>query len=111
MLGSGSIVEISVLRRHRTTSILLIAGITFLFSFASVYSNYSRLVEVDFLVLGARFESGDIDGLLVDKQTNLDFIASQSCILGPLERNLPRILIISFCKILPLGLSFAPLRC
>ncbi len=101
----------NALKKNRTTSILLIAGVTFLFSIASVYSNYNRLLEADFLVLGVKFESGDIDGLLADKQTHFNFIASQSCILGPLERDLPRILILSSCKILPLGLSSAPLRC
>jgi hypothetical protein len=111
MLSNGTIVEMSVLKKNRTASILLIAGITFLFSIASVYSNYSRLMEADFLVLGVKFESGDIDGFLVDKQINLDFIASQSCIIGSLERDLPRILIISSCKIFPLVLSFFPLRC
>jgi len=111
MLFNETMVEMSVLKKHRTASILLIAGITFLFSIASLYSNYNRLMEADFLVLGVKFESGDIDGLLADKQINLDFIASQSYILGPLERDLPRILILSSCKIFPLGLSSAPLRC
>ncbi len=92
-------------------SILLIAGIIILFSVASAYSNYNRLLEADFLVLGVKFESGDIDGLLVDKQTNLDFQGGQSCILGPLERDLPGVLIISSRKISSSGLPFSPLRC
>ncbi len=100
-----------MLKKYRAASILLIVGIAFLFSLAAVYSNYNHLLEADFLALGVKFESGDTDGLLVDKQTNLDFIAGQSCILGPLERDLPRILIIPSCKIFPSGLSFSPLRC
>ncbi len=101
----------SGLKKQRKSSILLIVGISFLFSFASVYSNYNRLLEADFLVLGVKFESGDIDGLLADKQIHLGFQGGQSCILGPLERDLPGILISSSRKISLSGLSFSPLRC
>ena len=66
-----------MLRRHRFTSTFLIVGISVLFSIASVHSHYNRLLEADFLILGLKFEAGDIDDLLADKQITLEFIPSR----------------------------------
>jgi len=100
-----------MLRKNRTTSTFLIIGISIIFSVAPAYSNYNRLLEADFLAREVKFEAGDIDNLLVDRQINLDFIASESYLFGSLEKDLHRLLIMSSWQILSLGLSFSPLRC
>jgi hypothetical protein len=101
----------SMLRKHRAASTFLIVGISIIFSIASVYSNYNCLLEADFLIRGVKFEAGDIDDLLVDKQITLDFIPSKFLAMGSLGKDLHRLLILSSLQIVYSGLPFSPLRC
>ena len=100
-----------VLKKHRTTATFFILGISIFFSVASLYSNYNCLLEADFLTREAKFEAGDIDNLLAEKQINLDSIASETYIFGSPEIDLHRILMESSWQIVSLALSFSPLRC
>jgi hypothetical protein len=100
-----------MLRKHRTTSTCLFIGVSIIFSLAPTYSNYNCLLEADFLTLGVKFEAGDIDDLLVDKQITLDFIPNEFLLIGSLEKDLHRLLILSSLQIVYSGLPFSPLRC
>lgn len=100
-----------MLRKNRTTSTFLIIGISIIFSIAPAFSNYNRLLEADFLTLGVKFEAGDIDDLLVDRQMTLDFIPSQFLVIGSLGEGLDGPLIVSSLPLISIGLAFSPLRC
>ena len=104
-------VEMSVLKKHQPTATFLILGISILFSVASLYSNYNCLLEADFLTREAKFEAGDIDNLLAEKQINLDFILSESYLFGSVEKAILRLHMMSSWGLLSPGLSFSPLRC
>jgi len=100
-----------VQKKHRAISTFLIVGISLLFSLASTYSYYNSTVEADFLNLGVKFEAGDIDDFLVDKQINLDFIPSESLAISSLEIDLHGFLIIFSFQIVSIDPPFSVLRC
>jgi hypothetical protein len=100
-----------VLRKHRAISTFLIVGISLIFSLASAYSYYNTMLEADFLTLGVKFEAGDIDDLLVDKQINLDFIPSGSLAIGSLEIALHEFLIMFSFQVVSIDPPFSVLRC
>ena len=56
--------------KHKGIFIFLAIAISFILPWSSSYSNYNVLIEADFLFLGQKFESGDLDDLLIDKQKN-----------------------------------------
>ena len=56
--------------RHKGIFIFLVIAISFILPWSSSYSNYNVLIEADFFFLGQKFESGDLDDLLIDKQKN-----------------------------------------
>ena len=99
------------MKKHRIISTFLIVGISLIFSLGSAYANYNSLVEADFLTPAVKFEAGDIDGLLVDKQINWDFIPSGSLVIGSLEIDLHGLLIMSSFQIGIIDPAFSVLRC
>jgi hypothetical protein len=103
--------EISVQKKHRAISTFLIVGISLIFSLAEAHSDYSAIVEADFLTLELKFEAGDIDDLLVEKQINWDFIPSESLEISTLETDLPGFLIIFSFQIVSIDPPFSVLRC
>ena len=100
-----------MLRKHRIASTFLFIGVSIIFSIAPTYSNYNCLLEADFLNREVKFEAGDVAVLLVDKQINLDFIASEFYKFGSLGIDPHRLLIMPYWQIFSLGLPFSPLRC
>lgn len=103
--------ETSVLRKHRAISTFLIVGISLIFSLASAHANYNSLLEADFLTRGVKFEAGDIDDLLVDKQINLDFIPGEFSVIGSLEIDLHGLLVVSSFQVVSIDPPFSVLRC
>jgi len=100
-----------MLRKHRAISTFLIVGISLFFSIASAYANYKNLVEADFLTPAVKFEAEDIDDLLVDKQTNWDFMPSEFLVIESLEIDLPGLFIMSSFQMGFIAPPFSVLRC
>lgn len=98
-------------KKHRTRSTFLIVGISLIFSLALAYSNYNAMVEADFLTLGIKFEAGDIDDFFIDKQINWDFIPNESLVIGSLEIDLHRLLVVSSFQVVSITPPFSVLRC
>ena len=96
---------------HRVKPAFLIIGISLIFAITSAYANYNTVMEADFLSRAVRFEAGDIADFLVDKQINLDFIPSESYVIGSLVIDLHRLLILSSLQISSISSSFSVLRC
>ena len=98
-----------MLKNHRAISTFLIVGISFVFILAPAHSNYSILIEADFITHGTKFEAGDLSDLWFDKQMNLDFMPSESFLIASPEINLHGLLI-TF-QVIPINSLFSILRC
>jgi len=98
-----------MLRKHRAISKFLIVAIPFIVLLAFAYSNYNTLIEADFITHGTKFEAGDTGNLWVDRQTNLDFISSESLIKASPETSLHGRLITP--QLVPISPLFSVLRC
>ncbi len=73
---------------QKRTSVFLVMVIPLFFLFSTSYSYYNSLIEADFLICGLKFEAADIDDLLVDKRTHVDFSPGPFSTVGPLGVNL-----------------------
>jgi hypothetical protein len=102
---------ISLPRKHRAISTFLIVGISLIFILAYAVFHYNILMEADFNTQGTKFEAGDLDNLWADKQINLDFMPSESLIIGSPEMNLYRLLIKTSFQVVSLNPLFSVLRC
>lgn len=56
--------------------ILLIFAVSFLLPLSCAYSCYNVIVEADFLANGVKYEAGDIENLLIDKQNLTGLISN-----------------------------------
>jgi hypothetical protein len=100
-----------VLRKHQAISTFLIVSLSIIFPMACAYFNYNTLIEADFLTHGAKFEAGDFDDFSIYKQTNLDFVPSESLIIASPEISLHGLLIPSSYQVVSIDSSFSVLRC
>jgi len=66
---------------------LLCIIFAFIFPLSYAYSCYDVILEADFNFKGQKFEAGDIDDLLLEKQKNLDFDPLASSIILSSEIN------------------------
>lgn len=100
-----------MLKKHRSISTFLILSLSFAFALTVAYSNYNDLAEADFFTRGAKFKAADLNDFLVDKQTHLDFMASESLHIAWPEMSLHRVLISSSFRVVSVDSFFSVLRC
>jgi len=67
--------------------IFSVLGISLIFLSSSTFSYYDKMIEADFFTSGKKFESRDVEDLLIDKQSPLGIIPNPFSLFLFLEDN------------------------